>query len=292
MKKTLWIFALAGILLTDSMAQSTPIEAELIMPGGRSWKGMIVGRDGDWLKFSTGRNAKPIRLGISTIQELNFKVDVDAEKLSEMMKNREFDRIISALSRTLKPFAEYSDVPSNLTKYNSLLMELHYKVGEYDQSLAMSSKIANDDRNPALQEKARIYQALALIDSGQSAAAEALLSQYGWDQDISDEAPPEKLFITAKLMVLQEKYNRAMELVSKVIAFNSQDPDWMQPAEMLCAEVYVKLGMYDSAEEVCREIGVFYKNSDESDQALELKEEIDRLRAEQELEQDLKTDEA
>jgi tetratricopeptide (TPR) repeat protein len=292
MKKALWVFALAGIMLAEGVAQSSQIKAELIMPGGRSWKGTIVGRDGDWLEFSTGRSARPIRMGINTIEELNFDVEVDAEKLAEMKKNREFDRIIASLERTLKPFAEFSDVPSNLTKYNTLLMELHYKVRAYDKSLAISSKIAEDDRDPVLQEKARIYQALALIDGGQSDAAEALLSKYGWDKDVSDEAPPEKLYITAKLMVLKEQYNRAMELVAKVIAFNSQDPDWMQPSELLCAEVYTELGMYDSAEEVCREIGIFYKDSVESDKAMELKEKIERLRAERELEQDLESEEA
>jgi len=131
---------------------------------------------------------------------------------------------------------------------------------------------------------------LTLIDAGRSDDAEALLSKYGWDQDISDDAAPEKLYITAKLMSLKKEYNQAMELVAKVIAFNSQDPQWMQPAELLCAEVYTELAMYESAEEVIRQILLLYKNTPEYDQAQELKLRIEQLRAEQELNENFESE--
>ena len=281
-----------GILLAGGLAEAKPLPVELIMPGGRSWKGKIVGRDGEWIEFATAKSTKPIRIGVSTIQELRFKVNIDAEKISEMKRNREFDQIIVGLQKSIKPFSEYSDIPSNLTKYNALLMELYFLTQQYDESLAISSRIAKDDRDSELQEKARMYQALALIDAGRSAEAEKLLSEYGWDGELSADAAPDQLYITAKLMTLNEEYSKAMELVAKVIAFNSQDPDWMQPSEMLCAEIYTELGMYDSAEEVCREILMLYKNTPEYDKAGLLKIRIEKLRAEEKLTEILDTEEA
>ena len=124
-----------------------------------------------------------------------------------------------------------------------------------------------------------MYHVLALIDGGKAAEAEAQIAGYGWDVELSNDAAPEKLYITAKLKVLNKQYSEAMEHVAKVIAFNSQDPDWMRPAEMLCAEVYTMLGLYDSAEEVCRQIEFLYKDSPEFDKAQQLKLEIKRLRA-------------
>ena len=88
-----------------------------------------------------------------------------------------------------------------------------------------------------------------------------------------------------------------MEFVAKVIAFHSQNPDWMQPAEMLCAEIYTELGasntnMYNSAEEVCREILMLYPDTPEFDKAKQLKIRIEKLRAEQKLKESLNSEEA
>jgi tetratricopeptide (TPR) repeat protein len=296
MNKVIFGVVLAGLLLAEG-ALAAPLKAELVMPGGKSWKGAIVGRDGEWIEFSTGRSPRPIRIGVSTIEALNFDVTVDAEKLAEMKRKREFERIISALERVLKPYAEYGDIPSNLNKYNALIMELSYQIGDYEKCLALADALANDARDPALQEKSRIFQALSLIDAGRAADAEVLLEKYGWDKEVSDDSPPEKLYIVAKLMGLKKEYNRAMELVAKVIAFNSQNTQWMQPAELLCAELYTELGasnplMYDSAEQVIHQISLLYKDTVEYDKSQELKIKIEKLRAEMELKKSLESEEA
>jgi tetratricopeptide (TPR) repeat protein len=285
MHKSVFAFVLAGMIAATGSVQAESLKAKLVMPGDKSWDGSIVGRDGDWIEFSTGASARPIRVGASTIKELIFDVKIDEEKLNEMNRNREYERIITALDRTLEPYGGFSDIPSNLTQYNALLMELHYKIADYDKCLAIASEIAQDDRDPALQEKARVYEALALIDGGRADEAQAVMAKYGWDKNVGEDASPEKLYIMAKLMALKQDYASAMELVAKVIAFNSQDPEWMQPAELFCAQIYTKLGMYDSAEEVIRQISLLYKNTNEDDQAQKLKIEIEKLRAEKQLQE-------
>ena len=291
MKKSILRIILAGGLLATSFVQASPLPAELLMGNGRSWKGKLVRRDGDWIEFQTGTSAKPIRIGASTVKELRFAVEIDSDKISEMMQNRQFDRVISSLSKSIEPFSDYSDIPSNLTKYNALLMELYHRTKQYDKSLAISEKISKDDRNPVLQAKAQSYQALSLIESGKSEDAKALFSEFGWSEEISKDAAPEELYIKAKLLMLNEEYSQAIELVSMIVAFNSQDPDWMQPAEMLCAEVYTELGMYDSAEEVCRQILLLYKDTPEFDKAKKLKIKIEKLRAEKQVEDSLTSEE-
>ena len=291
MKKTILSLTLAAGILTAGAALANPIPAELLMGNGRSWKGQLIKRDGDWIEFKSVSAAKPIRIGAATVKELKFDVDINAEKVSEMMRNRQFDRVINALSKSLEPFSEYNDIPSNLTKYNALMMELYHRTKQYDKSLAISEKIAKDIRNPSLQAKARTYQALSLIESGKSEDANALFDEYGWGQETAADASPEELYIKAKLLVSNEHYSEAMELAARIVAFNSQDPDWMQPAEMLCAEVYTELGMYDSAEEVCRQILILYKNTPEFDKAKKLKIKIEKLRAEKQVEESLTTEE-
>lgn len=277
-----WILktTLVSLLLMGNLVHAKPIPAELVLGQGRAWKGQIVLRDGDWIEFSRGTAAQPIRIGVSSIKELNFDVNINAEQVLELMDNREFDQVIGLLKRTLDPFSEYSDIPSNLTPYSALLMEIYYHAKQYDKSLALSEKIATDSRSPALQNKARVYRALALIDSGRQDEAKALMREYKWDRESTEDNAPEILYIKAKLLALNGEYRKAMNIVAKVIVFHSQDPDWIQPAEMLCAEIYTELGMYDSAEEVCRQILILYQNTPEYDQAKQLKDRIAKLRAE------------
>jgi len=291
MNKSILSLTLVAGLLATGWVQASPLPAELLMGNGRSWKGKLIRRDGDWIEFQTGTAVKPIRIGASTVKELKFDVEIDADKISRMMQDRQFDRVINALSKSIEPFAEYSDIPSNLTKYNALMMELYHRTKQYDKSLALSENIATDDRNPVLQAKAQTYQALSLIESGKSEDAKALFAEYGWSQETSKDASPEELYIKAKLLVLNEQYSQAMELTARIVAFNSQDPDWMQPAEMLCAEVYTELGMYDSADEVCRQILILYKDTPEFDKAKKLKIKIEKLRAEKKVEESLTSEE-
>jgi len=287
MNRSVLNLMLAGVLLGAGLSHAKSLPAELVMGNGRVWKGQIVRRDGDWIEFNKDNAARPIRIGAGTVKELNFEVEIDAEKVSKMIRDREFGKAIELIEAAIAPFDEFRDIPSNLTRYNILLMELLYRTGEYDKSLAISSEIAQDSRNPELQEKARVYQALALVDAGRKAETEELFSSYGWDLEPSDSAAPEKLYIAAKYMVLKKEYNRAMEYAAKVVAFHSQDPDWVQPAELLCAQVYTELGLYDSADEVCREILLFYKGTPEFDEAKRLKIKIEKLRAEQRMKDSL-----
>jgi tetratricopeptide (TPR) repeat protein len=284
-KAVLYAFT-AAILLAEG-AVAAPLSAELVMGKGRSWQGQILRRDGDWVEFSSGTSAKPIRIGVATIKELNFKVQIDTGKITSMMDELDYQGVITALNSALEPYAEYQDVPSNLTRYNALLMELYYRTEQYDLSLALSEKIVGDDRYPELQQKARIYRALAVIDAGNDAKLKTLLEDLGWEQEASADAAADELYIRAKLMVLNGNYDEAMETVAKIVAFHSQDPDWIQPAEMMCAEIYLELGMYDSAAEVCRQITLLYADTQEYAKAKQLMLKVDQLRAEQELNETL-----
>jgi hypothetical protein len=286
MNKAVLYACTAAILLAES-AVAASLAAELVMGKGRSWQGQILRRDGDWIEFSSGTSANPIRIGVSTIKELNFRVQIDAGRIADMMEELDYDGVIAALNTALEPYAEYRDIPSNLTRFNALLMELYYRTAQYDQSLALSGEIMKDERYQDLQQKARVYRALALIDSGDLENAKSLLADLGWEPEPGADAAADELYIRAKLLFLEGEYNRAMETVAMVVAFHSQDPDWIQPAEMLCAEIYAELGMYESAEEVCRQILLLYAGSQEAVKAKQLMPVVAEKRAQQELNETL-----
>ena len=281
MNKSGFVFLVICALLAGSGEAANPLTAELIMPGGRSWKGQVVGRDGDWIEFATGAAAQPIRVGANTIEELAFKVEIDTAEMEDLNRNMQYPQIITMLEAALKPYALYRDIPSNLAPFNALLMELYYKTGDYTRSLEYASRISADGRDPQIQRKAVVFQGMCLIETDRLPEAEELFAKHGWTRDLPDDAPAEDLYITAKFLFAKKDYGAAMETVAKVIAFNSQNMEWMRPAELLCAEVYLAMGLLDSADEVIREMDLMYKGSFEAEQARKLKIKVDRARIQQ-----------
>ena len=281
MKGTRLYSIIAVCLLLGGVVQAKPLSVQLVLGEGRQWKGQILSRDGEWIEYSTGTSAKPIRIAVSTIKELTFKVKIDAKKISSMVNSKNDAGAIASLEKSLAPFAEYRDIPSNLGRYNSILMELYYRNGQFDQSLEISRALGRIDGEPAMQSNARVYTALALISSGKEEEAKSLLVKFEWDKPATSDTVAGELYIRAKLNQLSGDKAKALEEAAKVVAFHSQDPDWIEPAELLCAELYTEIGMYDSAEEVCRQIMILYKNTPQAEEAGQLLARIGGLRANQ-----------
>ncbi len=281
MNKSVFILFITGILLAGTVEAAKPLPAELIMPGGRFWKGQVVGRDGDWLEFATESSAQPIRVGVNTIEELSFKLELDTDMLEDLTQNLQYPQAIVMLESALRPYEPFQDIPSNLSPFNAMLMELYYKTGDYTKSLTYASRISGHARDQELQRKSVVFKGMCLIATDRLAEADELFASHGWTRDLPDDAPAEDLYITAKFLFAKKDYAAAMETVARVVAFHSEDREWVRPAELLCAEIYLEMGMLDSADEVIREMTLMYKDSFESEQAQKLKMKIDMARARQ-----------
>ncbi|MFL2859684.1 MAG: tetratricopeptide repeat protein [Pontiellaceae bacterium] len=276
---------LISILFLGFNIQVLSIPAELVMSGGRTWSVDILKRiktdQKDTLQLSiSGRTAG---IPVSSIQKINYSIESDIEQLMSLKEDRQFDILISELDKKLKPYRPYMDIPSNLMRYEILLMELYFLTDDYNKTIELAKKIQTQSVDEIVISASEIFHVRSLIQLGLDKEAEFLLKNNGWFDNINGDSEPEKLFILAELMRLKSNYNRAIELVSYIIAFNSQDPEWTQPAELLCAELYIELEMFDSAEEVITQIMLLYPNTIESEEAGRLSLEILALRAKNEL---------
>ncbi len=278
-------FLLLLIFVPVMTVSATSISAELLMSGGRTWNVDILKRvktdQKDTLQLSI--NGRVAGIPTSSIKKITYSLELDMDKLLNLKEEREYDLIIDKLNQTLKSYESYMDIPSNLTRYQALLMELYFLTDNFERTIELAKKIQSQSSDALLISSSEIFHARSLIKLGFANEAESLLKNNGWFENINEEAEPEKLFILAELMRLKSDYNRAIELVSYIIAFNSQDPEWTQPAELLCAELYTELKMYDSAEEVINQILLLYPNSLESEKAEELTIKLQILRAENEI---------
>ena len=279
MKKNSIILILTFLIFT---LNSHGISAELIMAGGKTWDVKIIQRiktdQKDSLQLSI--NGRIAGIPVSAVKEINYDINLNIEKLIDLKEQRKYSLLINKLNDSLKPYELYEDIPSNLTKYRSLLMELYFLVNDYDNVISFANNIEKYSSDEELKSSAQVFLARSYIKNGSAERAEKLLKSNGWFDEISSSSNPEKLFILAELMRLKEDYNKAMELVSYIIAFNSQDTKWTQPSELLCAELYVELKMYESAKEVINQISLLYPDSIENEKANELAMKIELIESE------------
>ena len=287
MKRTLFSAVLTGAILAGASVQaSEPIKAIMMLGGDDRQVVLVRGYEEGQVWYGPSDTSK-FGFKPRDIEKIIFdtRKAIDDDKIEELMEKRSYEEIIDMLVAALEPYKEYEFLPSNLTRYQAMLMELYYKVGDYDNSLVYSRLLGDSTRDakwpPRCDEKterdAYVYQGLALMDMKDIAGAEALFEERGWTQDLADDAPAGDLYITAKFLRMKEDYVGAIEMAAKVVAFNSQDPEWNRPGELLCARLYTELGMFESSEEVIREILAMYADTDEADEATKLKDEIPEL---------------
>lgn len=288
MKKTIFSSILMVLLLAGYSAESSSVAVKITV-GSRTSSGHIVSRTGDQITFRQIGRTGDVSYPVDAVKEVIFPVEVDQSLVGNLMQNRMHEELAATLEMALLPFVEYSDMPSNISKYQAVLMELYYKIGEYDKCMSYSSRLLLDGRDEKMQRKATVYQGLALLGAGRIEDAESLFAEQGWAGELAEDATAEDMYVTAKFLLMKKEYTRAMETVAQVIAFHSQDPDWARPAELLCAEAYMQMAVasgnidfLNSAEEVVREIELLYKDTDEADQAQNLKLRIAALRLEME----------
>ena len=277
MKKIILSLLLGSSFLVGGRLYAAPIPVKWQLQSGVSWSGFLYGRDGDWIALKRPRDTNPVRVGASTIKLLRFKVNIDLEKVRKLAEEHKYNDLIVLLEKKLGRFNEYADLPTNLSKYNKYLMEAYYQVGDYKKTLLFASRFARTSGDLTLKEKSRVFQVLSLISLKKLYRAQALVGEYGWENMDPNKMSAETLYIMARLKQLEKKYTDAMLFAAKVVAFHSQNMRWMPQAEFLCAQLYVELKMYDSAEEICNEIGLLYKNAPEYPKAIKLKSKIKGL---------------
>ena len=287
MKSILHSAVLGGLMLAGVASFAEPIKAVVILREGDNkqvvdLRGFSEGQV--WYGPSDANKFGFYPMDIAKIG-FNLKDLIDGDKVNKLMQSRSYKEVIDLLEDGMAPFVEYNFLDSNLTPYQYMLMEVYYKTGQYEKSLKYSRMLADPGREESwsprcdekVERKAYVYQGLALMEMKRVAEAEALFALRGWTQDLPDDAPAEDLYITAKFLMMKDEYAKAIEMAAKVVAFNSQDPEWLRPAELLCAQLYTKLGLFDSASEVVREIQAMYANTDEADQAAALQARMSEL---------------
>ena len=97
-------------------------------------------------------------------------------------------------------------------------------------------------------------------------------------QTITD--PMAKLYFKAGLERMKGDPERAIETLTQLIVEHPNDEKWIARGELLSAELYLELGMLNSAAATARQVQFLYEGTDSARQAAALSVKIEKLKKE------------
>lgn len=264
--KRIILFLVGCAFATQVLGQDIGPAAVLYKTDGRAWRVFLIENRADQLIVRLEKGRANIEVPVNEVERLEMTdyAAYDASQAQAAFDRAEYDKVIDMLEPAMSPVASFMSFKNNLQKDYVLLVKAYYEAG-YASLAAEGAAMLMAAEDTDLQKTAKAYLMLATIAQGDLSEALAL-----W-KTVSDGAA--RLYGKAMMERASGKPEMAIQTVVELIAEHPNDMNWMPSAELLCAELYLEMGMPESAEVVARQVQKFYagRNVEPEADALRLK---------------------
>lgn len=86
--------------------------------------------------------------------------------------------------------------------------------------------------------------------------------------------PAARLFFRAGLEQVQGDPERALQTLALLLVQHANNEKWIARGDLMCAELYMELGMLDAADVTARQVQVLHEGTNEAKKATVLREKI------------------
>ena len=267
MKRT--IFLLTAMLCSSLWAEVTQtFNAKLVRTDRKAFRVVLEDCDEVQLtyKLENGRESKILPVAeVDNVQIQLPKLSLD--ELQARLVAAEYGDVVSVLEPVVGNAGKYMIVPNNIVPVFALLTKAYLRNGDIAKarSAAEQLQVVSD---PEIKREAQSIIAECIVESGDLEEAKKRVAK------LEDSAA--RLYLTARIQRDEKQSKEAMQTIVELIASHPNDHNWMPQAEYLCAQLYLDLGMPDSAAEVARQTVTLYPGSEFKIEAQKLQEEINQ----------------
>jgi hypothetical protein len=198
--------------------------------------------------------------------DFDFGPDLTLEKCAEQFKAGLFNELSKKITPVLEKTAPFAVLPGNLEEFLILQMKVQFWTGQYSEAAA-TAEVLKRRASPSAGLGA-LYAVLVLIEQGRTADAEAAFKAIGHPESVS---APMDLFIRARLAMAAREYRGSLQLLARIVAGHSRDPEWMPAATFYEGVSYKRTGYLEAAGNVSKELTEKYPGGYWSRRAEELK---------------------
>jgi len=214
------------------------------------------------LVFQPYKSAKEIAVPAGKVKYLGFVLKYDAEGVSQSFVDGDYAGVVATLEPLLESYAPYMVVDNNLRDAFAMLMKAYREKGDLGKA-RKAAEVLLRSGDPALVERGQVVLALAAIAGNDLPAAEK----------IRGEVPSEAaaLYLKAGIERAKGEPKTAIKTAVGIISEHGNDMDWLPPAELLCARLYLDMGMTNSAAHTARQVEHIYAGTHISADAARLR---------------------
>lgn len=267
MKRLFGIFIGTALLMASGLCAEPP-QAVLYKTDGRAWKVFLIKNGEKKLTVRLNKSKVNTIVEASEVDRLEIKhPEYDAALVQLHFNQADYPAVIAALEPVVLPVADYMGFPNNLQEPCDLLMQACWWNAETAKAAALADQLRISP-DPERKVSAQVIRALSALGLNDAATAEACRAA------IDD--PAAELYVRAAIEQAQGNPEQSIQTAVELIATHPNDMRWMPATELLCAKLYLEMGMTNSAAATARQTEKLYAGMNVEKEAQTLRETIEK----------------
>ncbi len=249
LKCTQWIYVL--LMLGCATVAQAQYAAKVSMQNGNSFVIKKLNIKGERLYSDDGKASTSVSL--ITAVEFRFS-GINLSMCEKMFRSGDRKSLEGLLNQYVSPVVPYSYLPGNLGEYMVWMLRAEFWNGNQSAAVKTIEALREMD-DPEWVKTANLYFVVLLLEQGNVADAKSLFEGV---VDPEHFSVPMAEYIRAKLAIAVGEHRSAMQYIAQILAFHSDDAEWMAPATALELEVYQASGQLEKAQVVAQELMMAY----------------------------------
>jgi len=239
-----------GTALLISSLYAEPPQANLHKTDGRAWKVFLIKNGGDKLTIRLNKSKANTTVTVEEVDRLEIAhPEYDADLVQLRFNQADYSSVIQTLEPVVLPVAGYMGFPNNLQEPCDVLMQAYSWNGDVEKAAELARQLSISP-NPAQKRSAQVIGALSALAQNKIDFAETCRAAI--------DSPAAELYVRASIERANGEPEKAIQTVVEMIAGYPNELRWIPATELLCAELYLELGMPESAEATARQTQKFY----------------------------------
>jgi hypothetical protein len=209
------------------------------------------------LIFQIYKRPKDIPLrDITKVTRLDFVNEFDSEGVTRLFNAGNYQAVVEKMTEELKPsldeYWQYMSVENNFQNEFCSLLTAYMELGDMDIAERAAS-ILRRSANQEVRTRGIVASIKIALAKGNIEDAEKMREEV--DSEVG------KIYLQACIERARQNPKAAFLLINEIISEHPNDLQWMPPSEFLNVNLYVDIGLTNSAIQTARQVKNIYANS-------------------------------